>query len=230
MEVPVTAVASPYRTNHTPLLERERVLEQELAHAREMLDAFCNEEVRIERKFLAGDAPREELAHVRNTLHEWEVAVERLTCALESVRAEIVERGERKNVSPGDAHAEHALRVLWFGALLFVFVIGSLYLRVNDTAETAPKGTTYGWGGPLEPGHAWLYLEGPPGSRFTVDGRSVPGPNSIPIWALHSHDVALEGGAIVVVRWIPCTTAVVRAGSGTTEPAVERFFNSATCY
>ena len=92
----MTAIASPYRAAETPLMARERVLEQDLSHAREMLDAFFNEEVRVERRVLAGEAPREELALVRNTLHEWEVEVARLTGELESVRQDIIGRGERK--------------------------------------------------------------------------------------------------------------------------------------
>jgi hypothetical protein len=229
----MTALTSPYRLADTPLMTRERALERELASAREMLDAYSNEEVRIERKALLGEATRAELASITSTIEALIVTVDRLSCELSSVRREIVWRGERKEISP--SHVDDGpLWPLWIGAVFFLLVVagGVLLplLRSIDTARAAPKDATFAWGGPLEPDQAWLYVEGRNGAGFEIGGRFFRTPNRVPVSALHSHDVTFEGGGNVVVRWIPCTTAVVRSGAGERRPTVERFYNSSTCF
>lgn len=233
MEVSVTALASPYRVADSPLMARERALEQELAHARQMLDAYSNEEVRIERRVLLGEKTKAELAAVKEIVETHILMVDRLTYELQCVRQDIIWSGERRTVVPSSDDERVLFPLAASAIFLALAVAGALvvsYLRGIDTAQTAPRTTSLGWGGPLEPGQTWLYVEGPAGGGFEVDGRPYREPKQIPVSALHSHDVAFEGGGKVLVRWIPCTTAVVRSASGRGEPSVERFYNSSTCF
>ena len=227
----VASSPSPYRLADTPLFTRERQLEQELASAREMLDALANEEARIERGVRLREIEMRALDEVRETIRRTVAAENAASRELASVRAELVARGERKEIAPNPVN-DSGLTVAWIVIVAFaVLLVSGMvfgYLRTIDTAERAPKGLD--WGGPLDPGESWLYVEGPPGATFTVDGRLFQGPNHVAVSALHSHEVVVTGSRPVTVRWIPCTTALVSYGTGASPPSVERFYNSNTCF
>ena len=223
--------ASPYRIADTPLLTREGQLERELASARQMLDALANEEARIERGVRLREIDDRALDEVRATIRMMLATETQTARELEAVRAELVARGERREIAPNPAN-DGSIGVLWIGAVLFALVVavGLLvpYLRSIDTAEAGPRGLD--WGGPLDPGETWLYVDGPPGTTFTVDDRLFRGPNRVAVSALDSHEVVVTGSPRVTVRWIPCTTALVTYGPGGAPPAVERFYNGTTCF
>jgi hypothetical protein len=120
--------------------------------------------------------------------------------------------------------------IIVLALVIAVLIAGITHLHRVDTAGDAPPGTSLGWGGPLEPGQTWLYVEATPGGTFEVDGRRFVGPNRVPVSARQGHDVRLAAGGSVRVRWIPCTTAVVSSPSDHGEPVVDRFYNSSTCY
>jgi hypothetical protein len=118
--------ASPFRLADTPLIAQERVLEQELAGARHMLDAFSNEEVRIERKALVGQATKAEVAAITRTVEQLIVTVDRLSYQLASVRTEIHWRGERRWAAANPVDDDDGpLWPLWLGAVLFAFVVAA---------------------------------------------------------------------------------------------------------
>jgi hypothetical protein len=229
----VTARASPYRVAETALMTRERALEGDLARAREVLDTFSNEEARIQRKVPFGASEREELSAITATVEQLIGTVDRLSHELASVRDGMVARGERKKIDAmrTDGLGDRPGIILVLASILIgALFAGFTHLHRVDTATDAPEGTSLGWGGPLEPGQTWLYVEGPSGGAFEVDGRPFHGPNRLAVSALHPHEVRFAGGGRVLVRWIPCTTAVVLQAVDGGEPSVERFYNSATCF
>jgi hypothetical protein len=114
----MTAPASPYRLVDSPLMAYERVLEQELATARQMLDAYSNEEVRIGRRALVGEATKTELAEVTAIVESLILRVDHLNYQLASVRTEIHWRGERK-LAAATPHVDGPLWPLWIGAVVF---------------------------------------------------------------------------------------------------------------
>ena len=228
----MNALASPYRFAETPLMTRERALEQELTSTRYMLDALANEEVRVARCVRLKQAPQSDLDGLRDTLWMHLANEERLSHELEAVRAEIVARGERKVVRPdADGDFERfaflvTLATCIVGAVVFLLV----QLADVNTARAAPSGTSFEWAGPLDAGMTWLYVEGPAGTAFEIDGRSYEAPNAVAVSALNAHDLRFRGGRSIHVRRIPCTTAVVRYDARTGEASVERFYNSSTCF
>lgn len=229
----MTATSSPYRTPETPLQTRERALEQELASTRSMLHALADEEVRIGRRVRMKEAPPSDLAAVRDTTLTHLANEQRLMHELEAVRAEIAARGERRVVGADAPEMELdrfsvALAFVAFFVGLFVIVV--MRFCPADAAHAAPEGTSVGWGGPLDRGMAWLYVEGPDGLGFEIDGRAYRAPNAVQVWAFDAHDVRFEGGATVHVRRIPCTTTVVRWNAAGREASIERFYDSSTCF
>lgn len=228
----MTALAPAYRVGETPLMTRERALEQELVATRYMLDALANEEARIGRCVRSRELPQYHLDALQDTLLMHLANEERLVHELEAVRAEIVARGERKRIAPqtGDDLGRFAVPAS-IAALVIAMLVGVMSgLAGANTARAAPAGVSLEWNGPLEPGLTWLYVEGPAGARFEVDGRPFHAPDTVPVSALHAHDVRFDGGPAVHVRWIPCTTAVVRWHATHREASVERFYNGSTCF
>src|SRR5690606_36020403 len=104
-------------------------------------------------------------------------------------------------------------------------------LRSIDTARRPPPDVPLGYPGLLGPGETWLYLasDSAEGVPVEVDGRPFPRPHPVAVSATAGHDVRFEGGPTVHVRWIPCTTAVVRFHGARRDASVNRYYNGATC-
>jgi hypothetical protein len=229
----MTAVASPYRqASASPLALREAALETELRDTREKLSGYANEEVRLAQLVPLGEAKESDLVAIRGSIAFLTANEARLARELDDVRAQIVASGERKVVSPAGAidvarfpSAKFLIGCL-LGGLAFAFAID---MAKNDTARDAPRGTTYEWGGPVARGQMWLYVEDPRGLGTSVDGQPAGSATRLEVSATASHVVGFAGGKTVVVRSIPCTTAVVRFDPKKGQPRVERFFNSSTC-
>ena len=121
----MASLVSPYRLGETPLMTRERALEQELVSARQMLDALANEELRVQRGVMLGEIQPRALDEVRSTLRMMIATEHQVARELEWVRAEIVARGERRHIARAPDHAitDGPIWPLWLGALFFAAVV-----------------------------------------------------------------------------------------------------------